>query len=130
MDDSVLEIDALLSAPRSQAVAEQLVEWADKTRCHILRGDMMIGILSMDEVAKIPAAYEAAALSGLTDAWVKLAWWYATPEFGDADVEMAEASLNKAIAAGVPEAQMELVKIVWFFKRETATDSQKRKIVE
>ena len=68
----------------------------------------------------------AAAEHGERDAWVTLAWWYANPQFGKPDLTAAEQALKSAIEAGVARAPFELVKIRWFFKRDTATPNQKK----
>src|SRR5262245_35903467 len=115
-----LNIDELLKAKPSRTIAQQLVEWADATRNRIARGDMIIGILTLDEVGKIPVAYRAAAQHGDANTWVALAWWHASPQFGERDLELAEDALQKAIDANVQNARLELVKIRWFFKRDTA----------
>jgi uncharacterized protein len=120
------DIDTLLKAKPSHSVARQLVEWAADARNRIARGDMIIGILTPDEVQKIPVAYRAAALHGETNAWVTLAWWHAHPQFGKPDLEAAEQALKAAIDGKVPSAPLELVKIRWFFKRETATANEKK----
>src|SRR5262249_26049536 len=125
-----LDIDRLLSAAPSAEVAWQLVQWADSTRNRIVRGDMMIGILTPNEVAKIPVAYRSAAEYGDSSAWVKLAWWYALPQFGEPDVKSAEAALQQAINANVENAKLELVKIRWFFKRQTATPVERQEAYE
>jgi uncharacterized protein len=129
MNDSS-EIDTLLLAPASEAVAEQLINWANAARNEVLRGDMMLGILTADDVAKIPLAYEKAAQYGKPEAWLRLAWWYAQPEFGEQDLDKALASVQKAIDAGVAEAPLELVKIVWFFKGDDATESEKKQVYQ
>jgi TPR repeat protein len=120
------EIDPLLKAKPTPSVARQLVEWATSARNQIARGDMMIGILAPDDVQKIPLAYRAAAQQGETDAWVTLAWWHANPPFGKPDLAAAEQALEAAINAKVPSAPLELVKIRWFFKRETATPIEQK----
>lgn len=120
------DIDALLKAQPSNSVAEQLVAWADATRNQIARGDMMLGILSIDEVAKIPMAYQAAAQLGHSNAWVTLAWWYAYPDFGEQDLESAETAIQRAIDADVEMAKLEIAKIRWFFKRNTATEAERQ----
>jgi TPR repeat protein len=120
------DINTLLKAKPSPAVARQLVEWAADARNRIARGDMMIGILTPDEVQKIPLAYLAAAQHGEPDAWVALAWWHAHPQFGRADLEAAEQALKAALDAKVSKARLELVKIRWFFKRDTATVNEKK----
>ena len=120
------DIDSLLNADPSRSVAQQLIEWATETRSQIARGDLMLGILTSRDVAKIPIAYERAAEFGRFDAWLMLAWWYANPDFGHPDLQGAEAALKLAIDAKVANAQVELAKIRWFFKRDTATPDEKR----
>src|SRR5262245_60188433 len=130
MDDHAMsepvDIDALLTAESSPSVARQLGEWAASIRNRIARGDMVIGILTPAEVAKIPLAYRASAQKGDPTAWLALAWWHAHPQFGERDLEAAEQALKAAIDTGVPNARLELVKIRWFFKRDTATPSEQK----
>lgn len=121
-----LDIDALLQSQPSTTVAKQLVAWADRTRTQIARGDMMLGTLTIDDVAKIPVAYQTAAQQGESSAWVTLAWWFVYPEFGEADLEAAERALRAAIDANADNAKFELAKIRWFFKRETASESEQQ----
>ncbi len=91
---------------------------------------MTVGILTPDEVAKIPAAYHAAAQQGDPAAWIALAWWHANPQFGEPDLLAAEQALRAAINAKAENAALELAKIRWFFKRETATASEKKEAYE
>lgn len=121
-----LDIDVLLQSQPSTTVAEQLVAWADRTRKQIARGDMMLGILTIDDVAKIPVAYQIAAQQGKSNAWVTLAWWFAYPDFGEADLEAAERALRAAIDVNADNAKLELAKIRWFFKRETASEAEQQ----
>jgi TPR repeat protein len=125
-DAASLNINKLLKAAPSKNVAEQLVEWADATRQKIARGDMMMGILTAQEVAKIPLAYRTAAQHGDANAWIKLAWWCAFPQYGEPDVESAEDALQQAIEVKAAGAELELVKIRWFFKRQTATAAERQ----
>jgi TPR repeat protein len=120
------DIDILLEAQPSDTIARQLVVWAGYTRDRIARGDLMLGLLSIDEVTKIPTAYQTAAEHGDSNAWIMLAWWYALPDVGKSDPQRAEAALQKALDANVENAQLELVKIRWFFKRDTATKSEQK----
>ncbi|MBX9666497.1 MAG: sel1 repeat family protein [Candidatus Obscuribacterales bacterium] len=124
---SLDEIHALLTQPDSEELAGKLREWADSTRSAIKRGDLLLGILTPDVVSKIPIAYEKAAACGDQSSLLRLAWWYASPDHGDNDVAQAEAVLEKAIEARVAGAQIELVKIIWFFKRESAGQDQQRR---
>jgi TPR repeat protein len=120
------DIDSLLKATPSPSVARQLVEWAADARNRIARGDMVIGILTPAEVQKIPVAYRIAAQNGEPGAWLALAWWCANPQFGKPDLKAAEQALKAAIDANVSNARLELVKIRWFFKRDTATPKEKK----
>jgi hypothetical protein len=65
---------------------------------------MMLGILTPEEVQKIPVAYRAAAQHGEPSAWLALAWWHAMPQFGKPDLSAAEQALKAAIDAQVPGA--------------------------
>lgn len=67
-----------------------------------------------------------AAQHGDPTAWVTLAWWYASPQFGKPDLELAEGALQEAINSRVEIARLELVKIRWFFKRDSATEREKQ----
>lgn len=125
MSDKI-DINALLQAQPSSSVAEQLVAWANATRNQIARGDMMLGILTIDEVAKVPTAYATAAQYGNKNAWVTLAWWHAYPDVGEPDLESAEHAIGSAIDANVENAKLELAKIRWFFKRDTASEPEKQ----
>ncbi len=120
------DIDSLLQLQPSNGTATQLVAWADATRNQIARGDMALGILAIDEVAKIPVAYRTAAEYGYSIAWVMLAWWYAYPDFGEPDLVSAELAIQAAIEANCEIAKLELAKIRFFFKRETSTELEKK----
>src|SRR5262249_50815749 len=117
-------IDALLKGKPSHAAARELIDWAADTRNRIARGDMMVGILTAEEVSKIPDAYRKAAEFGEPDAWLALAWWHANPQFGDPDLEAAEQALRTAVLAQVPNAGLELAKLRWWFKRDTSTANE------
>ena len=118
-------IDDLLHQPSSAAVAQQLVDWADAARNQIARGDMMLGILSVDDAAKIPTAYERAAEFGISAAWLPLAWWHAMPGFGEQNIVAAESAIETAIAEGVEDATLDLVKLRWFFMRDVASEEKR-----
>lgn len=55
-----------------------------------------------------------------------LAWWLAYPEYGEPDLESAEIAIQTAIKANVGNATLELAKIRWFFKRDTATEAEQQ----
>lgn len=47
-------LDSLVTAGPSEKVARQLLNWARELLRRVARGDMMIGILSIDEVERLP----------------------------------------------------------------------------
>lgn len=118
------EIQSLLKEDPSADNARKLLVWADDTRQKILRGDLMIGILSMDEASQIPAAYQTAAEQGCEEAWLKLGLWHRSPDIGDTDIALAEHALQQAVRNNVEDAALELIKLRWFFKRDTATQEE------
>src|SRR5262245_53672339 len=97
-----MTIDELLSAPASPDNAEALVRWVADLRGRIVRGDMMIGLLSVAEVEKAPLALRKAAESGLATAWFQLAAWLAAPPRGRTNPREALAVLRAAIERDVP----------------------------
>jgi uncharacterized protein len=118
-------IDALLAAELSHHAGQALVRWVFDINGRIQRGDMMLGILTFEEVRKVPAALARAAECGIADAWLKLAWWLANPPVGDPDIAGAEETLRGAIKAGVPGARLELVQVRWFYRREDASELER-----
>lgn len=121
---SLPNINDLLNEPPSEAIASQLMEWADYVRGCIERGDMLIGIRSMENLQQIPVAYRRAADYGNADAWLALAWWQVTPLFGDPDLEASEAAFHQAIKANVSEARLARIQMRWFFKRDSASEAE------
>lgn len=118
------DIDALLQSTPSPEVAAQLIAWANETRNRIARGDMMIGILSIEDVARIPEVYRKAAECSQHSSWVTLAWWHAGPDYGEPDLAASETAIRNAIEANVENAKFELARIRWFRKRESATETE------
>jgi TPR repeat protein len=125
-----VKVDELLTRPPTLETGRELLAWAQELRGRIVRGDMMIGILSVEEVAKAPLALERAASCGLQDAWIELARWYAKPPFGSADMTKAEQALRTAIAAQVPGAALEVVRLRWFYHRDEASADDRREAFE
>lgn len=120
MTDRSTKIDALLASPSSET-GSQLVAWADSARERIVGGELMIGLLPLDDVPKIPLAYQAAAEHGLPSAWITLSQWFCKPEHGEPDLYAAESAIKRAIDESVEGAALELVKLRWFYQREMAT---------
>lgn len=119
-----VEIDTLIRRAETREDAQALVDWFGELRGRIIRGDMMLGILSPDEVALVPAALRKAAALGLPSALLQLGDWLARPQFGKPNLQEAEAVLQGAVATGVPGAEIELVRLRWFLRRETASAAQ------
>lgn len=86
---------------------------------------MMIGIVSLEDIPKIPQAYQKAVDCGATEALLPLARWFAMPDDGEPQLPAAEAVFKKAIAANVEGARVGLAQMRWFCKRETATGLEK-----
>lgn len=123
-----MTINQLLSAAPSREVGLALVDWARELSGRIVRGDMMIGILSPDEVALAPKALRKAKECGIDAALLDLGNWLAAPPFGEPDAMAAEVAFREAMAASVPGARLRLVEFVWFFCRDTASDERKREV--
>lgn len=130
MSELLNDLDILLAKPQTENEAIQLCAWAAQVRSRISRGDLLLGILSIYEINKIPLAYEMAAKCGKGDAWLLLSNWYLYPEWGDCKVEQAEIAISHAIELGVNRAAFQLAKLVWYFKRESATENEKASIFE
>ena len=121
-----MTIDALLSAPASPETGRALLDWVAGLRARILRGEMMIGILPVEEVERAPLALRKAAECGLAEGWFQLASWHADPPFGAANVAEAEEVLREAMAAGAPGAAVQFARLLWFHGRDTADDAEQR----
>ena len=116
-----MSIRELLAAAPTTETGHALIEWVRELRGRILRGDMMIGILSIDEVALAPAALRKANDCGISEALIDLGNWLAAPPLGEPDLTGADAAFRQAIAAGVAGAKLRFVEFVWFYCPETAT---------
>lgn len=118
-------VDELLASSNSAETAQELRAWFEDIRSRITRGDMMIGILSVDEVAKVPDALMKAMASGDEQASVDLALWLADPPIGEPDVERAERVLLASIERGQMSAVLPLVRIRWILRRDDATEAER-----
>lgn len=119
------ELDQLLAADPTPENAKALLKWVEEVRGGMMRGDMMIGILSFDTVERIGEALEAAADRGVDEARLELGRWYADPDAGEADLELADATLERAHASGVEGAGAALVRHRWYFRREEASEAER-----
>jgi Sel1 repeat len=119
-----MSIRDLLAAGPSAESGHALVAWTQELRGRILRGDMMLGILSADEVALVPTALRRASDCGIKEALLDLGHWLAAPPIGEPDLVGARAVYREAIVAGVTGAKLRFVEFVWFYCRETATAAE------
>ena len=127
MSDS---IDGLMKAAASEDTGRKILEWASELDNRILRGDLMIGILSIEEVEKMPAALRRAAECGHRSAWLQLAAWHERPAWGKPDYQLADDALSRALDDQVPGAGLQLGRLRWFRRRDEATDAEKAQAFE
>jgi len=123
-----MSIRELLGAGPSVESGRALVSWTQELRGRILRGDMMFGILSADEVALAPTALRRASDFGMKEALLDLGNWHAMPPIGEPDLVGARAVFREAIAAEVKGAKLRFVEFVWFYCRETATAEEQTEV--
>jgi uncharacterized protein len=116
-----MSIRELLTAAPSAEIGRALTAWANDLRGRILRGDMMLGILSADEVALASTALRKASDCGIKEALLVLGNWLASPPLGDPDLVGAHAAFREAMFADVKDAKQRFVEFVWFYCRDTAT---------
>jgi hypothetical protein len=117
-------IDELMKAAPSADTAKKILDWASDVGQRVLRGDLMIGILSIEEVEKMPAALRRAAECGHQEAWFRLAEWYERPAWGEPSAELADEALRRALDHQVPGAGLALARMRWFHRREEATEAE------
>lgn len=123
-------IDELMRRPATPATAAAILAYVRELPGRVLSGDMMVGLLTAAEIEKAPAALALAAGLGERVAWLELARWHANPPFGEQDLPGMERALEKARAAGVQGADLELVRLRWFYRRESATPEEQREAFE
>jgi len=121
-----MTIHKLLAAPPSPEVGQALVDWVKALRGRIIRGDMIIGILSVDEVDLAPEALRKASVCGIEGALLDLGNWLAAPPFGEPDLAAAQSVFREAVATEVPGARQRLVEFLWFRCRDIATPEEQR----
>lgn len=116
-----MSIRELLVAAPSAETGRALAAWAIDLRGRILRGDMMIGILSADDVALAPKVLRRANDCGIKEALLDLGDWLAVPPIGEPDLVGTREAFREAIVAGAENAKLRFAEFVWFYCRETAT---------
>lgn len=122
-----MNIHELLAADQSVETGNALLEWARNLRGRIIRGDMMIGILPVEEVELAPLALRRASECGVKDALLELGNWFAQPAIGEPDLASARTAFEDAMSAGVPNAQLRYVQFLWYRCRETASSEEQRR---
>jgi uncharacterized protein len=124
------DVDALLAEPASPETGKGLMGWFSSIKGRVARGDMMLGGLSMKEVAKVPDALRKAAACGVSSARLELATWLANPPVGAPDLVAADEILRAAVQDQLPNAALQLVRLRWFARRADATADEKREADE
>jgi TPR repeat protein len=120
-----MNLDTLLAQPVNKEAGTALVRWVEDLRGRVLAGEMMLGILSAQEVSRAPQALERAIACGVDQGWIALADWYASPAYGAPDLTLALATLRGAIAAGVLAARLRLAELQWHYRRAEATATER-----
>lgn len=127
MQSQTLSIDALLTAPANEANAEALWAWVARLQERILRGDVALGLLSQEDLDKVPRALARVA-GVMPEAWLDLAFWHIAPPLGAPDVAAAEQAVRAAMDAEVPTAVLRWVQLAWMHQRDTlAPDAQRER---
>jgi TPR repeat protein len=119
-----MNIDTLMAAPLNRDTGEALLLWVNELRGRVLSGDMMIGILSTEEVGKVPQALKRAIACGEPKAWIVLADWFLKPAHGSSNIPAAIETLRSAIATGNHYAALRLAEVQWHYRRGDATAAE------
>lgn len=98
--------------------------WAKSAIERIERGDMTIGLLSVDEARVVPLALRKALDLGVADAGVLLADWFVRRPIGDPDVPAAESALLASIALGQDAACVQLMSYRWYYRRDDCSEQE------
>ncbi len=104
--------------------ASQLQAWSINIIGNIERGDLSLGILSLDAARQVPLALRKALDIGLAQAGIHLADWLVRNPTDDADIPAAEQVLLEVIALGKTEACLILIRYRWFYRRDECTDEE------
>src|SRR3569833_737656 len=123
-----MDINALLQQPLGTVAGAALIAWVEQLRGRVLAGEMMIGILSAEEVGLAPVALRRAIECGSDAAWLALAHWFSNPPVGEPDIDKAKEELVAAMETKVLGAALRLVEVVWFYARESAAPHEQARI--
>jgi uncharacterized protein len=113
-----------INASSTHADAIELIRWSKAMIGKIERGDMMIGIVSVDQARMIPIALRKALDIGVAEAGICLADWFVRTPIGEVDIPGAEEVLLEVIALGMDDACMQLMTYRWFYRRDSCTDQE------
>lgn len=117
---------ATSAKPSSSAKeAQAILAWFRDIQNRILRGDLMLGILSAKEVDQVPEKLTKAAEAGAPEAYALLAKWHTNPPMDRPNLAAAEAAMKKGLAAGHEDLGLELARLHWHEQRDTASAKQK-----
>lgn len=119
------DLASLLDSPPTAEVGRAIMRWVAGVQFRIDRGDMMIGVLSMETVNRVPEALRKAIECGVREAWVELGYWLADPPIGDPDIAAGEQVLEEAVGRGIDETIVPLVRLRWFLRREDASQAER-----
>lgn len=115
----------ILSAPPSEQAGRALLEWARDIEARVVRGDLMLGILAIDDVKEVHSALARAGEYGIGEAWVELASWLANPPIGEPDLVGAEEALRAAVRLDVPKARHRFAELRWYYRRDEASEQER-----
>ncbi|WP_426212706.1 hypothetical protein [Massilia sp. TWP1-3-3] len=119
-----IELINQIEASSTVADAMELIAWSKAMVGKVERGDMVIGIMSIDEARMIPVALRKALDIGVAEAALCLADWLLRTPFGEPDVLGSEGVLLEGIALGMDEACVPLMNCRWLYRRDTCTDQE------
>ncbi|MBC3908097.1 tetratricopeptide repeat protein [Undibacterium umbellatum] len=118
------DVPQWIAASTTLADAAELQAWSIAMLNRIERGDLIIGILPVDEARQVPLALRKALDLGLAEAGIELADWLVRSPIDDADVPAAEQVLLEVIALGKHAAAVPLMRYRWFYRREDCAEEE------
>lgn len=124
-----IRLDELLDSPRTAELAKRIDSWVEALPGRLLAGDALIGLLSVDELRRVPEALDISIACGSTKAWDLLARWLTEPEVGEPDLVGADRAACRAIEADPANGWKTLFDVRWHHRRDDATPEQRRELV-
>jgi len=120
------DINTLLQQEPSADSADDVMEWFEELQNKIDRGDMMIGLISSEELDIVPEALKFAAKGGIKEAWMSLAFWLMDEE----DDKGADKALMEAVENNITDAMLLIAEHRWFLRKDNCTDQEKKEAYE